>query len=141
MKIGAYNNNYTVLIGIRGNILENVFNWKFRFHESEVKFHPTLHSFSSLHHNPTPKFLNQVLECYPNGSGRMPITKCRLNRNIFVCFKRIGSVKGKANFTDICVLCCAVLGSGLCSGSWLLQLSSCIYQFVGSLYAKFDVKQ
>jgi hypothetical protein len=42
VKISAYNGNYAVLIGIRGNILENVFNWKFGFHG--VKFRPSLRS-------------------------------------------------------------------------------------------------
>jgi hypothetical protein len=60
-KIGAYNGNYTVLIGIRGNILENVFNWKFRFHGSEVSSFASFDSSPS--YNPSPQFLNQVLEC------------------------------------------------------------------------------
>jgi hypothetical protein len=67
VKIGVYIDNYTVLIGIRGNILENVFNWKFRFHGSEVS------SFASFNSSPStttqPSVPQSVLECVSNNDA------------------------------------------------------------------------
>ena len=68
MKTGACNDNYTILIGILGNILENVFDRKCRLHGTEGV------SFDSFILHPLPPRLQvpqSALEFGPNNSGGM----------------------------------------------------------------------